>query len=472
MEKDWCVLKIDESRMWATLSIKQPEGEEQIHFSPEYIESYLKDNGITSGLNTEAIQALSNYVEYDREVEVARGKEPINGLDGVYNYTVMMEDAHSKPVINPDGTVDYHNSLKLAMIKQDELFAVYEPATNGEYGYTIFSEMLPPVKGKDLRPLRGRGFYTDENQREYRASVDGRLVRDGDRVTVEKVYYVRGDLDIEQGNIKFNGDVEIKGDVRSGLVIDTDGDIFVHGHVGACVLKAGKDISIKKGVQGRNKCCIEAGGNVVCSFVERCDIKAGKNIYADSILDSTVEAYGEVIVNSKKGIIVGGHIVGMQGISVREAGNSSNVVTDLVFGVLKRPLERSLTLAEDIKRITAEIGALDKHLKVYEALEGDRRTKETEAVRMKILRAKVIKNTDLKKLREEKEKLDEAIGNARDNAKLRVTGVAHAGIRVTCGQNTVSQREDWKDISYMLRNYKLKLLPGDDADSEIEPESE
>ncbi|MGN0436339.1 MAG: DUF342 domain-containing protein [Wujia sp.] len=457
MEKDWVKLNIDENRMWVTLSIKQPEGEEAPYFSPEFIEAYLRENGITSGICKEAIEALANNVAYGIEVEVARGKFAVDGKDGFYQYTVMTEDAKSKPVINSDGSVDYYNSLKLAMIQKDQLFAVYVPATSGEYGYTVFSEMLAPVKGRELRPLRGKGFYVSEDGREYRASMDGRLIRNNEHIIVEPFYLVKGDLDIEQGNIVFNGDVEIKGDVRSGLTIETDGSIFIHGHVGGCILKAGKDITIKKGVQGRNKCEIIAGGNVMCSFIERCNIVAQGNVYADSILDSYVVSYKQVIVSSKKGLIVGGYTAGMLGITVREAGNDAGIGTELQIGVMKDRVNRFMQLSGSMKKLQSEIEILDKYLKTYDALEGDKRTKETEATRMKLLRAKVIKNTEMKNVQNEYVALEEELEEAR-KAELHITGTAHEGIRVIYGHQTRQQNETWKDIGYKIRNNEIILI--------------
>lgn len=462
MEKEWVVLNIDEHRMWVRLSIKQPEGEEEMLFTPKFIEDYLHENGITAGINKEALEVLASEIAYGQEIEVARGKAPINGRDGFFKYTAVTEDARSKPVINPDGSVDYHNSLKLAMIKEGELFAVYEPATNGEFGYTVFSEILPPVKGKELRPLRGTGFNYDEEKREYRASYDGRLIKNDDRIDVEKIFVVKGDLNIEMGNIKFNGDVEVKGDVRSGLTIEAAGDVFIHGHVGACIIKSGKNITIKKGIQGRNKCRIFAAQNVMCSFVERCSIAAGGNVYADSILDSNVMAYNQVIVSSKKGVVVGGTISGMQGITVKEAGNDTGITTEFLIGVFKEKLERFAEVAAEIRKVEGEIKILEKHLKNYEALEGEKRTKETEATRMKILRAKVLKNTEHKKLQDEYNTLDESIVRAREESTLVVSGIAYAGIKITVGHDSVIQQKTWKNIKYKFVNYRIRMYSEDE----------
>ena len=461
MERDWVELKIDEQRMWASLTIKRPIGEEFSYFSSDFIESYIKENGIKAGIIYENIQALSNVVPYGQEMLVAKGKPPVNGRDGFYSFTVATEDSKNKPTVNEDGSVDYYNSLKLAMVKEGDVIAVYQPPTPGEYGYTIFSEMLPPVKGRELRPLRGKGFKMTDDFR-YIALFDGRICRQEQRIVIEKVYSVKGDLDIEEGNIQFNGNVEIKGDVRSGLAIEAAGDIFVYGHVGACHLTAGGNITIRKGVQGRDKCIITAGKDVACSFIERCTIYADGNVYADSILDSEIIAKQQVIVSSKRGAIVGGNVTGVQGVVAKNAGNDTGILTVINAGVIQEDLNRLAQLVEEIDKAKSNNELLEKNLKIYEALDGSRRTKETEAVRMKILRAKIMVATEQKKLQEEYDQLEYSIETAKKEAMVHIKGVAYAGIKICIGRNSLVTQESLKDVKYKCVRDEVVLLSGDD----------
>lgn len=251
MEKDWVILKIDDGRMTVSLMVTKPEGEQQLCPPKGFIENYLKEHGVTAGIDKDAIAKLYKPENYGQDIVVARGKPPVNGRDGFYEYMVALEDDRSKPIIKEDGSVDYINSLKLAMIKKDDLFAVYVPPTQGEPGYTVCSEVVPPIKGKDLRKLRGKGFVVSEDGKEYRAALDGRIRKNEDKIIIESVYEVHGDLDIQQGNVKFNGDVEVRGDVRSGLTIETNGNIYIHGHVGGCRLIAGGSITIQKRYSGQ-----------------------------------------------------------------------------------------------------------------------------------------------------------------------------------------------------------------------------
>lgn len=457
MEKDWVELQIDKQHMWVTLSIKYPVGEENTFFSPEFIEAYLRENGITAGIDKEAIAALSTYAAYGKEVVVAKGKPAVNGRDGFFQFLIALEDEKAKPVMNEDGTVDYYNSLKLAMVNKDDVFAVYVPPTPGEYGYTVFSEMLAPVRGRELRPLRGKGFTVSEDGREYRAGFDGRIYKQDEKVIIDQLYVVKGDLDIEQGNIKFNGDVEIKGDVRSGLSIEAGGNIYVHGHVGGCQLMAGGKITIRKGIQGRDKCVIVAKNDVACSFIERCMIETEGSVYANSILDCDVSAKKQVCVNSQRGMIVGGTIYAMQGIVAKEVGNDTDITTHLRIGVLPEQTLKIYELEEKSEQNRKDMQLLDKNFKICESIEGSKRTKETEAIRMKIVRAKVVLAAEQKKIEEQLKILKEEAESARRDAKVRITGTVNAGTKISVGSESLLVKKSDRNVIFKLEGYRVVM---------------
>lgn len=459
MEKDWVILKIDDGRMTVSLMVTKPEGEQQLCPPKGFIENYLKEHGVTAGIDKDAIAKLYKPENYGQDIVVARGKPPVNGRDGFYEYMVALEDDRSKPIIKEDGSVDYINSLKLAMIKKDDLFAVYVPPTQGEPGYTVCSEVVPPIKGKDLRKLRGKGFVVSEDGKEYRAALDGRIRKNEDKIIIESVYEVHGDLDIQQGNVKFNGDVEVRGDVRSGLTIETNGNIYIHGHVGGCRLIAGGSITIK-GIQGRNKCTMVAKGDVACNFMERCIVSTGGDLYANYILDSDVAVRGKIYANSRQGVIIGGNVSAMQGIVVKEVGNTLGIVTTLQSGVLPEHVQDVAIYEEQIKKLSNDIELLEKNLKRFDAIPGNKRTKENEELRMRILRAKVIVVTDYKKIESKLEALKAEMEIAREQAVIKITGYAYNGTKIIMGQNGFTLKDDVRDVEYRYENNEVVQSAG------------
>ncbi|MDO5127001.1 MAG: FapA family protein [Eubacteriales bacterium] len=465
MENEMLDLRIDEKKMCATLTMYCPEGDNQALISMEEAERFLAEHGVVSGIKRDVLGVFLQYAKVGQEVVVAEGTQPGKGIDGHYEYKVEIEDDKKKPIVNPDGSVDYLNSLTLAMVEKGDLIAVYIPASEGEAGCNIFGEPIAPLKGREMPKLKGQGISPGEDGISYYADVSGHIhENDNGKLIIDPVYTVKGDLDTAQGNIKFNGDVEIKGDVRSGLTIETTGSIYIHGHVGGCTLCAGKDVTIRKGVQGREKCTISAGGNVVCSFVERCVIHAQGNIYADSIMTSEVTARKQVIVNSRKGQIVGGRILGSRGVIAKTVGNEAETDTILQSGFSEELIARVAELVAGKHKVNEQVSLIERNLTVYNSVGESKRTEETESVRKKLLNAKIQKVTEQKRIEEELERANEELRLIRDTGVVRVFGVSYAGLRVNIGKSWFELKEACRDVGFILRaNGQLAMVPGEEC---------
>ena len=147
---------------------------------------------------------------------------------------------------------------------------------------------------------------------------------------------------------------------------------------------------------------------------------------------------------------------------VKEAGNETGVLTVLQAGIVQEELELQTALVQEREKLIETIELLNKNLKVYDNLDGNKRTKETEALRMKIFRAKVIKVTELKSVDEQLNKVGAAIDSARRDALIEVTGLSHAGIKINIGRTHLITKETWKDVVYKSINEKIVVKSGDE----------
>lgn len=144
------------------------------------------------------------------------------------------------------------------------MLAEYIEPTKGEFGYDVCGKLLVPKLGRPSPRLRGKGFTVSDDGNTYYAQIDGKVEYRNYDLNVSSVYSVSGDLD--GSNIDFNGDVTIDGGVYSGVTVNAMGNIFIGGYVEDAVLKAGKDIIIKDGVNAKTNGYIEAGGNISARF--------------------------------------------------------------------------------------------------------------------------------------------------------------------------------------------------------------
>lgn len=453
IENNWCTLKVDNESMHALMCLHAPTGEEEMDITEECVREFLAAQKISFGLSDVDIHAISNHIAYGQYVCVAQGKAPTRGKDGYYEFCKDMQDIKKKPLVMENGTVDYHNSLTLATISEGEVLAIYHPPTEGEEGTDIFGNFVRPLgKGKEALPLRGRGIRPDEDKINYYAEYSGHIVMEGTHVSIEKLYRVSSDLDIEVGNIKFDGDVEVMGDMRSGMEIAAKGSVFIHGHVGACRIKAGENITIEKGIQGRDNCEIVADGDVACKFVERCYICAGKNMYADSILNARVKASNQVLVTSKSGVVVGSEVYGMTGVTIKEAGNEAGTPTLIRAGLPKTEYMRAKELTEKLQKIDGQLAELNENMDMLSFAERHEGSSAVAEKRTQIMRAKIVLGSERKMCQDELDAINERIRANFDNSYINITGTVFTGVRIYIGDTPYIVPESMKEVKYTVRN--------------------
>lgn len=132
----------------------------------------LKHKDVKLGILRESIIAMLREKQFDKEVVVAKGKEPVDGEDAHFSY-YFKKEVNPKPKVLADGTVDYKNMELFEFIKKDTLVAEYFPATAGTFGYDVTGQMISPKRGKELPALRVIGVRVSEDKKKYYADIDG-----------------------------------------------------------------------------------------------------------------------------------------------------------------------------------------------------------------------------------------------------------------------------------------------------------
>ena len=140
------------------------------------------------------------------------------------------------------------------------------------------------------------------------SEVAGHATLEGDQIFVSNMYEVPANVDTSTGDIEYEGNVLVHGNVIAGYTIKAKGDIVVEGVVEGATLYAGGHIILKRGIQGMDRGVLRANGNVISKFIESATVEAGGYVTADAIMHSNISAKGDITVEGKKGYITGGTI--------------------------------------------------------------------------------------------------------------------------------------------------------------------
>lgn len=445
---------VSSDMMEAFIYLPVPDTE---NYTLEDIHTLLKDKQIVYGINEDRLNEIVIRKEYGRNHKIAQGKRPIDGVDGFYEYNFKSNfDRH--PKLRSDGTVDYWSMNLIETVMQGQVIAIYNPAIQGEEGTTVKGAVVQGKRGKELAPLKGKGFSRENDNLTYVSNMDGKIEFQNDRIIILPIYEIYGNVDISVGNIDFLGDVVIHGNVGSGVTIKTNGSITVDGVVEMATLSAGKDIILRSGMMGGSKGNIFSKKNIFAKFFEYTKIEALGYIEADVFFNCDVFSHEHIFLNGNRGSIVGGKVYAVNGVKAGDIGNDAGISTNVVVGVGRKTQKEFDTLIKKIDEMEQHLKKLEEVLRAYEKLEMEKGVSyKTDPKRMQVLRERIKDSATIAADRVEAEKLETMINGSKD-ASICVINQIYPGVLVQIGDLRHTVFECQKNVEFIKQLDNIHMI--------------
>lgn len=350
------VVSVSLDKMTAYIRFYPPSNGGKV-MSKREILGELEHERVCHGISSKVLDVFMVARQYCLDIPIAKGTKPVLAKDTSIEYFFNTRPL-AKPAMLEDGSVDFHNLSLFTKITKGALLARLTPHEEGVPGKNVFGIAVPTNRPKIKKLKFGKNIRINDEKTEIYSEVDGDINLTDDTVFVSNTYEVAADVDTSTGDIDYDGNVLIHGNIRTGFSVKAKGDIQVNGVVESANLVAGGNIVIKRGVQGMGKGKMEAGGDICAQFFESTNVKAGGNIIAGSILHSNISADGKVIVSGKKGFIVGGEVNCATSVEVNTIGNKMETQTHIKVAV-------NPELMDEIKAIVSKINDLSPIIEEY-----------------------------------------------------------------------------------------------------------
>ncbi len=450
--------KILISEDWMTAELYLCPPPENVDYGSDIILQILTKSGIRRGIREERVRKMIEEKTYYTKCLVAVGEPAKDGADGHFDFLFDTE-TNKKSKILPDGSVDYRTMTNIPTVKEGAIIARYTPSTRGKSGYDLSGKELTAKDGRELPEIKGKGFCTTEDKRAYMATISGRIEMENGRITIRNFLDVKEDVDVLTGDIEFDGDVLVHGNVTSGRRIRAGGTITVQGVVEGCELYAGKDIVLTCGMQGGGKGVVSCKGSVSGKFFEQTRITAGKNVNANSVLSCIVEAGEDIVVAGRHGVILGGIVYAGRTLEATTVGNVAEVQSELIAGKSDE-IERNLQKLEvEYKELQEQ---MEKTRHVLELLQM-RKEKEQESEstlsqerRMQATRFKISLDSKMNENMQKRQKLLDKIELAQD-AKIIIRQCAYRGTRVSINGAQYQFKEILNGVTLKKKENEVRL---------------
>ncbi len=456
LPKEKPIIRFSVDEMEAYMLLPSPdEGEE---YTVPYVMQALSERGVNAGVDHEEIARMVVEEVFEREVLIARGAQPVDGVDGYFEYK-FSTSFDNKPKVRPDGSVDYWSVHTIESVVAGQEIAIYHPPVEGEDGFNVKGKPIQAKKGRDQMPIKGKGFEVQPDGVTYVATVDGKIEMQNNRIVILPVYEISGNAEISLGNIDFRGDVVIHGGVESGVTIRSTGSVTIDGIVEACTIEAGKDVILRSGMLGGNKASVKTKGSITAKFFEFTNIECDGDIQADVLMDCDVKCQGKVSMTGARGSIIGGTLHAIQGVEVTSLGNDAEKKTEIMVGAGADVASRLRVLEKKIEATETNLQKIEGGLKQFDMLEAERGVSyANDPRRMQLLRIKIRDTATLANDKEECKKLRRLVEGSR-GACVSVLQEVYPGVIIRIGDLRFDLRNVGKSIEFYRLSDKISTRP-------------
>lgn len=224
-------------------TIEEAQVEYDIEECSSMIMEHLYKLGVKAKINASAIIEELTNPTYE-QILIAQGKAPTESKDG-YIETFFANEIE-EVLEEEGGKVDFRSRFKIPTCSVGDLLAIIHPPVKGKEGMDVFGNpILPkPAKTVELRPNRKVEITEDGKviaKERGRPAITGSVVKYFDIVNA---YTINSDVDMKTGNIFFNGDVIINGNVQEQMRVEAMGNIFINGNTYFATIISAQDVQI------------------------------------------------------------------------------------------------------------------------------------------------------------------------------------------------------------------------------------
>ncbi len=323
-------INISNNKMAAMISINYVDNK---YPSKSEILDAAKNAGVIYGIDKTIIDQIISAKKPVNNVIFAKGKINNKGEDAQLIWHIEIDINDANVTINENGRADYKRGKIFKHVNTGDDIVSILPPSYGKDNLSVTGENILLPGNKIELPIGENVGVSDDGLTIF-AQKNGYVELKNGKVNITNVYQIDGDVDYSTGNVKYDGKVVIKGDVRSGFRVEATDSIFIDGDVEAADIHSlNGDIIIGMGILGKNNANILAGGSLDCGFIQDAKIKIKNDITVSHyIINSDIYCGGKIKLLKNEGLIRGGKIYSEKGVEILKAGSKKGIETFIAIG--------------------------------------------------------------------------------------------------------------------------------------------
>ncbi|MGC8765296.1 MAG: FapA family protein [Brevinematia bacterium] len=454
-------LQISPDEMKAYVTMTKPEKYGRVPDVDEII-SMLKAKNVVYGIKEKTIEEAIENELFNVPIIVAEGDVPQDGSDAQIQFHFKVDTDKVEFEVKEDGSVDFHKLDLIQSVVAGQVLATKIPAQRGKAGKTITGRIIPARDGKDIKLSPGNNTHLSNDGMQVIADINGQVLFKNNKIQVEPVYEVSGDVDLTTGDINFPGNVIIHGNVNDTFKVYAGGNLEITGNVGKAEVVAEGNVVIRQGVQGKDEGKIVSAGDVYAKFIERAKVKAeGYIIVTDVILHSNVESKKKIICQGgKRSQIAGGKARALYEINAKFLGAEAYTETLIEVGTDPEAEDRLGELLKRRDEIQKEQPEIIQQLSYLSELLGKGPLPPDKADQYNTLTLKQTQfKQELGEIEQEVSKIQNYLDGLGKDAKISASKTVYPGVKIKIKNEVLIVKSEYKYVTFYREGGMIKISP-------------
>ncbi len=370
---------------------------------------------------------------------VATGEPPQHGQDEKF----VWDKSFEKEAIDwqDDAAVNYYTLNSILTVDKDTTIGTIAPAVQPRDGVNVKGRTIP-AEGSALPLQVDKSIVRppDDPSRVI-TSIPGKVIDDHHTLQIIEVLKIDGDIGFETGNVDSTVDVHISGQVPDCFEVKSARAITVGASIEAAEITACGDVVVRRGILGRRRGLVTAGGQIIAKFGADANLVAAGDVKISAqLMNCRVCVGGKLIAAGAS--VIGGGLYGKEGVEAAHLGSDANVPTRIVVGVRPEVVREVATIDRRVKRARELIDGIREL--VQPLLDREKQLSSAQAQQASDLLSRT--SDAASRIAEDEKRRQELLENVYVDGtpSVRVSGMIHQGVTIRIGNRETAFHNELK----------------------------
>lgn len=331
-------------------------------------EHFLEDmryEGIAAGIDQNAVARLMDPDSCLRIVHIAQGRYPVDGIDGRLEELYQRRYDQSPEMDESEMAqgYDFRKKNLIQTIREGDVLCRITPPVAAQDGFDVSGTILHGRDGLDVRMPQGKYTSISEDGLTLRSDISGIVVMENDCFSIKSQRVMSQDINAAVGNLRFDGDIYIRGNVDDGVTVEATGNVMIIGDVHDAKIQSGGTICIQGDVKGTSRTTLKAAKQIQCMIMENVTALAVEDVYAGVMANCDIlSEKGSVYALMGRGLIFGSNITSGRSVYAKKIGNISGCVNHITLGLETEFERRKNSVKDELDEINRTLERLRKNI--------------------------------------------------------------------------------------------------------------